>query len=269
MNYIKIYVIIYIIEKYERGEDSVIGIYMYENKINHKKYIGQSNNIERRRKEHLNYPSPYSKFDNYLSKLGEEQFNFIILEECETSQLAERERYWISYYNTIEEGYNIINGGQTFLGDANPFSKLSDKEVKEIIKLLETTKYNNQQIADKYKVHRNTIDNINRCKNWTHLHSYKTNIRQENLNKLEYKHSSFAGENSSSSKLTENCVINIIKLLEKDKRSIAQLAKDLNINLNILYDINRCKTWKYLHNYNKNIRNEYKKKGCDVLNEDE
>lgn len=41
----------------------MIGIYMYENIVNHKKYIGQSANIERRRKEHINEPSKYSHFD--------------------------------------------------------------------------------------------------------------------------------------------------------------------------------------------------------------
>ena len=89
----------------------MVGIYMYENKLNHKKYIGQSVNIERRKKEHLNYPSPYSKFDNHLSKLGEDNFIFSILEECEIRELDEKEKYWIKYYNSIQEGYNLICGG--------------------------------------------------------------------------------------------------------------------------------------------------------------
>ena len=38
---------------------------------------------------------------------------------------------------------------------------------------------------------------------------------------------------------------------------MAQLARDLSISINIIEDINRCKTWKYLHNYKKNIRKEY------------
>ena len=54
-----------------RGE-SMIGIYMYENKIDHKKYIGQSVNIAKRRWEHLHSPSVSSKFDNYLRKVGED-----------------------------------------------------------------------------------------------------------------------------------------------------------------------------------------------------
>lgn len=236
---------------------------MYENKINGKKYIGQSLNIERRRKEHLKYPSPYSKFDQYLKKVGEEAFNFIILEECLAEELNEKEKYWIKYYNTIEEGYNLILGGQTYKGEENPYAKLTEEKVKQIISLLENSKMTNGQIATIFNVHRNTIDNINRCQNWNYLHNYKTNIRQENLNKLKFSHSSVAGENSATSKITEKDALNIINLLKNDKRSIAQLSRDLNISINIIYDINRCRTWKYLHKYQKNIRNEYLK-GDDI-----
>ena len=74
-------------------------------------------------------------------------------------------------------------------------------------------------------------------------------------------YSAFAGEHNPTSVLTEEKAKEIIELLKTDKRSIAQLSRDLNISINILYDINRCRTWKYLHNFNKNIRNEYKQGG--------
>ena len=62
-----------------------------------------------------------------------------------------------------------------------------------------------------------------------------------------------------TNKITEQQALYIIELLKKDKRSLAQISRDENISLNIIYDINRCKTWKYLHSYKNNIRNEYKK----------
>lgn len=89
----------------------MIGIYMYENKLNHKKYIGQSTNIERRKWEHLKWPSRYSRFDNELQVIGEKGFDFSILEECSVDQLDEREKYWIKYYNSQQEGYNLTGGG--------------------------------------------------------------------------------------------------------------------------------------------------------------
>lgn len=237
----------------------MIGIYMFENKLNHKKYIGQSINITKRKWEHLNEPSPCSRIDDVLKKEGFNNFKFSIIEECDSSKLDEREIYWIEYYDTINNGYNLIKGGNCYRGENNIQSKLTDKEVKEIIQLLEECKLTNKDIAEKYQISKNTIDLINRCKIWCHLHSYTKNIRQENLNKKEYIHSTHAGENNKSAKITEKDALEIIELLKYDSRSLAQLSRELNINLNILYDINRCRTWKYLHNYKTNVRNEAQK----------
>lgn len=242
----------------------MIGIYMYTNKKNNKKYIGQSTNIERRRREHLCWPSPYSRFDMEMKTIGEEQFVFTVLEECSVEQLDEREKYWISFYDTIENGYNLTPGGQSYRGEENPGARLNEDEVRQIIILLEEHKLDNKEIAERFSVCRNTIDFINRCKTWCHLHNYKNNIRKENLEKSSNPHSTLGGENNPTAKMTEEQVKNIIKLLESDKRALAQIARDEGVSLNILYDINRCKTWKYLHNYKNNIRNEYKERGENV-----
>ena len=232
----------------------MIGIYMYENKVNHKKYIGQSVNIEKRRKEHLKRPSPYSYFDNTLHAIGEEAFTFSILEECSAEQLDEREKYWITYYNSILDGYNLTSGGQTYKGEDNPWAKLKETQVKQIIVLLEEGKLTNKQIAEQFQVHYNTVDYINRCQIWTHLHNYKQNIRNENMK--DGKRFGM-GETNVTAKITEEQALYIIHLLESDKRSQAQISRDENISIHILQDINRCRTWKHLHNYKKNIRKEY------------
>lgn len=237
------------------------GIYMYENKRNHKKYIGQSVNIERRKEEHVKWPSPYSRFDKELKVIGEENFIFTILEECKSEELDEKEKYWIKFYNSVKEGYNLIYGGQNYRGEANPGAKLTEEDVQQIIILLEEHKLNNGQIAELFNVHRNTIDNINRCKTWAHIHNYKENIRNENLALLNKPHSAVAGENSGSSKITELQALKIIDLLKNDNRSIAKIAKEENISEHIIAGINNCRTWKYLHKYKKNIRRESRKDG--------
>ena len=235
----------------------MVGIYMYINKENNKKYIGQSVNIERRRKEHLKWPSKHSKFDNYLSKLGEQAFDFIVLEECDAEKLDEREKFWIEYYDSINNGYNLIDGGQSYRGEENLRSKLNDKQVLEIIKLLEEHTLNNKQISELYNVSNGTIDRINRCLNWTHLHNYTTNIRQENLNKLEKPHSSLSGENCPTAKINSEMAQQIIQAIASSTfKSLAQVSRDFNVSIDIVSDINRCRTWKHLHNYSKNIRNE-------------
>lgn len=67
------------------------------------------------------------------------------------------------------------------------------------------------------------------------------------------------GERNGSNKITTEQAMNIIELLKYDSRSLAQLSRDLEISLDILYDINRCRTWKHLHGYKKNIRNEFRR----------
>ena len=242
----------------DEGGDDMIGIYKYTNKLNNKIYIGRSVNITRRKWEHLHQPSPYSYFDQTLKKIGEENFDFEIIEECSESELKDKEKYWIQYYHSCvlddrTKGYNLTRGGEEYRSDENPWSKLSVAQVEEIIDKLAHTKISMEQLSKDFKVHRNTISDINRCKTWAWLHNYKKNIRQEEQG------SNCRGE-LGTNKITEMQAKQIINLLEKDNRSLAQISRDESISLNIIYDINRCRTWKFLHNYNYNIRNEYKKR---------
>lgn len=95
----------------------MIGIYKITNELNNKCYIGQSIDIEARWLQHIHegkrgtnkgklYPAMYHD--------GIENFIFEIIEECplEQEKLDERERHWIEYYNSYEEGYNSTRGGQ-------------------------------------------------------------------------------------------------------------------------------------------------------------
>lgn len=244
---------------------------MYTHKISKQKYIGQSINITKRRWEHQHAPSPYSKFDQALKKDGEEAFDFTILEQCSPDQLDEKERYWISYYNTCNSEYNIKNGGQNYRGENNPQAKLSTQQVLQIIHLLEANQKTNKQIAQDFGVSNNTIDGINRCLNWTHLHTYQKNIRRECLQNAK-PHSTFAGENSGSNKISEKQAEEIINLLINTQLSCPQIAQQLQVSLNIIYDINRCRTWRFLHHYQKNVRKEaqqeQKEKGGDDVGDE-
>lgn len=65
------------------------------------------------------------------------------------------------------------------VGENNSQSKLNEEQVLVIIGILINTKTLQKDIAKKYDVSLNTINLINRCKTWTHLHNFHSNIRIE------------------------------------------------------------------------------------------
>lgn len=93
------------------------GIYKVENIINHKCYIGQSVQIEKRFKQHKNnYDNKNERiYDSYfyraIRKYGIDNFKFEILELCDQSELNDREAFWIKKFDSYKNGYNETLGG--------------------------------------------------------------------------------------------------------------------------------------------------------------
>lgn len=90
-------------------------IYLIENQINHKKYVGQtSSTIEKRWKEHCRDAlKEYCKnrpLYRAIAKYGVDNFTITLLEE--TDNPNEREQYWIEFYNSFHYGYNATLGGE-------------------------------------------------------------------------------------------------------------------------------------------------------------
>jgi group I intron endonuclease len=85
----------------------IIGIYKISNPLN-KIYIGQSINITYRNKQYKS-PSNYknqTKLRNSINKYGLDNHKFEVIEECETKELNNRERYWQNYYDSFKNGLN-------------------------------------------------------------------------------------------------------------------------------------------------------------------
>lgn len=114
-------------------------IYCYTNLNNQHKYVGQTNNLKRRIREHRSCafnPKASSYNDLIHQKIreyGEDGFRVDILEVLYTDnqeEVDERERYWINKLNTFRgngQGYNSDFGG----GRKNS-SILSQAEIQEI-----------------------------------------------------------------------------------------------------------------------------------------
>lgn len=87
------------------------GIYRIFTVVNgiQKSYIGQAKHIRERWSQHIKKMLGVERADN--SKLYNAvkpwDAHFEIVEECSEAQLNVKERYWIDYYNGVENGYNI------------------------------------------------------------------------------------------------------------------------------------------------------------------
>jgi hypothetical protein len=98
---------------------------MYTNKINGKKYIGQTTRPEKRRIEHLSHSlnkGTTAHFYNSIRKYGWKNFEYTILEEISKNNiealknaLNNREIFWINYYDSTNKskGYNFSLGGDS------------------------------------------------------------------------------------------------------------------------------------------------------------
>lgn len=140
------------------------GIYCITNKINNKKYIGQSIDIYKRWKEHkrtaFDYKNKNSNLHLYnaMRLYGIENFDFEIIEECPIEELDEKEIYYIKLFDSYNTGYNNTYGGQ----GANGLEiKISKEQLNQIIKDLQNSSLNQNEIAEKYNVSYTTISNIN------------------------------------------------------------------------------------------------------------
>jgi group I intron endonuclease len=99
----------------------MVGIYKITSPSG-KVYIGQSINIKRRFKEYNRKQCNQSiKLFNSLIKYGPEKHKFEIIEECEVERLNEREEYYISLFNSVNEGLNIkLSSKPSWTGKKRP-----------------------------------------------------------------------------------------------------------------------------------------------------
>ena len=131
-------------------------IYKIQNKINNKIYIGQTiKPVEKRFNQHINIfnKAYFSQLALYkaFNKYGLENFTFEEIEEVENSELDVREKYWINYYDSYNNGYNSTLGGKLV--------ELYNWDTEEIIKLYNQYR-SARKVAQIIGCDHSTIDNL-------------------------------------------------------------------------------------------------------------
>ena len=131
---------------------------MITNQINGKVYIGQTiQPLAQRMQRHFCLtssaePEMCMAIKRAIKKYGKENFSSVILEECDYSILNEREQYYISKYDSFNNGYNCTPGGAC----GRPREYFTPKIQKEIIDLYKLG-FSLRALGNEYNVSKQTI----------------------------------------------------------------------------------------------------------------
>ncbi len=138
-------------------------IYVIENLINGKKYVGQTCNPKERERRHLNgYETGCIALYNAVNKYGKKSFDFSLLEKVSSIEEAnQREQYWIQHIGTMSpNGYNLRYGGEAG-GKPSPETIEKMRQARLGQKQSEETK---RKRADSHRGRKNSPETIERMK---------------------------------------------------------------------------------------------------------
>lgn len=152
-------------------------IYLYVNKINGHKYIGQTNNFKRRHNDHVNQSYNEKRRYDYIMpfhiairKYGIENFDIIILKENLQTQclLDFWEYYYIDKYSCLSrENYNISNGGSNgnvFAGKTEKEMNERNKKISESRKGMKVSEETKRKMSDAHKGKKQSEESKNKMR---------------------------------------------------------------------------------------------------------
>ena len=204
-------------------------IYKITNLINNKIYIGQSKDVNRRWREHCLNSVSNNNENRYLyssmRKYGINNFKIEII-EGPIENYNEREKYWISFYNSNKKecGYNMTEGGENppiTKGDNCSLTKYSDELILKLQKELNSTNNSFEKIGLKYGVSCEYLSLINLGK-----------IRKD-------ENKNYPLRPSPNIRKDREIVEKIIYELLFSVSSIESIAKKFNIDSDTIYKINK------------------------------
>ena len=113
-------------------------LYIITNKINGKRYVGQTiQTLQKRWIAHCCNSNPSSLIGKSINKRGKENFDIRILSICNSlEEMNSREIYYIKLFNTLNpNGYNLAPGGRNSITSKETSVKQSNSAKGRIVSL--------------------------------------------------------------------------------------------------------------------------------------
>lgn len=229
------------------------GIYEIFNKVNGKRYVGQSTKLKRRLQKHLRELKHSRHSNKHLqaafNKYGEDKFSFEPIEYCDVEDLDSRENYYIGLFNSgdKEHGYNIRIDNKSNRG-----LKWTDEQRKKMQEAINTVPYYHNHAIPKWV--REKAWQASRDRIWTDEDRRKHSERMKGIKVKDTTKMCIAqrGENNPSSKLTVNDVKQIKALLRYGKYKSSEIARIYGVKSTTICAIKNGRSWKEI-----NISDDY------------
>lgn len=214
------------------------GIYIIKNKINDLVYIGQSVDIMCRWYAHKQAAknekdqSHYTKIHKSMSELGIENFYIEILEECNYDKLNEREIYWISYYNSYHNGYNMTVGGESNKGECNGRALLTKEQVEDI-RMAYGNKIRFKEVYEKYKdaISKRGLQKVWHFETWKHIYPEVYTDENRKWHKTQSKAHQNGNKDLGNNNRQRACTDEEVQLMRKLRQegwSYNKIAEKIN-----------------------------------------
>lgn len=208
-------------------------VYVIENNINYKCYVGLTSQlVEERFKEHI-YRSKTNNATKFtihkaINKYGKENFTIIPLDTCSNKNRAKKlERKWVRSLGTCEHGYNENEGGDVMRsGEEHPLYGVTGEDHPH---------YGNKHSEETKRKMSESMSG----KNNPHYGGLSKEL-SEKLSDIR------TGEGNPYAKLTESQAKEIKNLALKTDLSNMEIAKKFPVTHSTVSNIKNGKSWSHI-----------------------
>ena len=219
-------------------------IYVIQNKITNKIYVGKAANPEDRWSKHRiyakggkdKYPDHFQYLHASIAKHGADQFTFQVIEEFDDeTDCFEAEKFWIQFFRSWDKGYgyNLTAGGEGAAGRILSDETKNKIRIKAIGRLHTEETKNKISEAGILRINspetRQRISDSNKGRKLTEEQAAANSLRQR-------------GELSPTANLTNNQANEIRELVKT--HTVKAVAKMYDVSVSTISHIKNYRTYK-------------------------